>query len=108
MACSPEQHVTSGRPIRIRTCIATRKRMPDIDMLRVVLDPHIPALVIPDPRRCLPGRGAWITPTLQALDLAESRRAFGRALRATTPVDVGPVRDFLAGHTEQQPRKTEH
>lgn len=57
-------------------------------MLRVVLDPEQPGVVVPDPGRRLPGRGAWITPTIQALDLAEARRAFGRALRATTAVDA--------------------
>ncbi|MDO4687250.1 MAG: YlxR family protein [Corynebacterium sp.] len=108
MAGTPEHHRTSGNPIRIRTCIATRKRMSDVDMLRVVLDPLLPQTVIPDPGRCLPGRGAWITPTLQALDLAEARRAFSRALRVSAPVDTGPVREFLTGHTEHQPRKTEH
>lgn len=108
MAFSPEHQVASGAATRIRTCIATRRRCPDSDMLRVVLDPEQPGVVVPDTGRRLPGRGAWITPTIQALDLAEARRAFGRALRATTAVDAGPVREFLMGHTELETRKTEH
>ncbi|MDO5075763.1 YlxR family protein [Corynebacterium sp.] len=98
----------TGKTIRIRTCIATRQRFHDSDLLRVVLDPEQPGVAIPDPGRRLPGRGAWITPTIQALDLAEARRAFGRALRAATSVDAGPVRKYLAGHTELEAGKTEH
>ncbi|AWB84225.1 YlxR family protein [Corynebacterium liangguodongii] len=79
-----------------RTCIATRETKPDAELLRVVADPAAPGRILPDPSRRLPGRGAWITPTLEALELAEKRRAFARALRVSTPVDVGHVRTYLA------------
>ena len=65
----------------IRTCIATRTALPASQLLRVVADPSNPGKLLPDPKRSLPGRGAWITPTLQALETAETRRAFARALR---------------------------
>lgn len=97
-------------PIRIRTCIATRKRMEDTRLLRVVEDPAVPGRVIADPGRRLPGRGAWIIPTLDALELAEQRRAFARALRVSTPVDVSHVHTYLAqvAHDPHKDRKTEH
>lgn len=98
-------------PIRIRTCVASRKQLPDTQLLRVVADPDDPGRVIADPARCLPGRGAWITPTLEALELAEQRRAFARTLRLSTLVDVSHVREYLSSDSHQDPhvdRKTEH
>ncbi len=89
---------TRKRPIRIRTCIATRTARPDTELLRVVADPDVPGKVLADPTRSMPGRGAWITPTQNALELAEQRRAFGRALRLSTAVDLGHVREYLQEH----------
>ena len=83
-------------PIRTRTCIATRQMHPDVELLRVVADPDVPGRILADPGRTLPGRGAWITPSLDAVELAEQRRAFGRALRLSTQVDLGHVRTYLA------------
>lgn len=97
---------------RIRTCIATRRPMPDHHLLRVVLDPDNPTIVIPDPRRYLPGRGAWITPTLGAVEQADKRNAFRRALRASTAVDAGLLRAYLQKVEAADPtptrKKTEH
>ena len=83
------------REIRVRTCIATRERKPDTELLRVVTDPSDPARLLADPGRSLPGRGAWITPNIEALELAEQRHAFRRALRVSTSVDTGHVRTYL-------------
>ncbi|QCB28674.1 YlxR family protein [Corynebacterium endometrii] len=88
--------------IRYRTCIATRSKRPDDELLRVVISPDDPErrTVVADPDRRLPGRGAWIYPDLAAYELAEKRRAFARALRVSTPLDTGHVREFLeAGKT---------
>ncbi len=90
---------------RLRTCIATRKRLPDTELLRVVADTD--GRIIPDPGRRLPGRGAWITPDLAAYELAEKRRAFARALRLSAPVDTGQVREYIS-KTFEIVRKTEH
>ncbi|WP_245612657.1 YlxR family protein [Actinotalea ferrariae] len=51
-------------------------------------------LAVVDVRRSLPGRGAWVHPDLQCLELAERRRAFPRALR-TGPLDTSSVRRHL-------------
>ncbi|ADK29075.1 YlxR family protein [Corynebacterium pseudotuberculosis] len=104
---------------RIRTCIATKKAQPADQLLRVVArkkdkavgdSHHSVYLVIADPCKRLKGRGAWITPTIDALELAEKRRAFARALRVSAEVDTGHVREYLAALSAGPDitRKTEH
>lgn len=87
---------------RLRTCIATREVLPDSQLLRLVLSHDDPHVVVPDPGRKLPGRGAWITPTLHALDTAEKRRAFGRAFKVSGQLDTSLVRQFLSDPTSNQ------
>ena len=62
--------------------------MPD-DLLRVVA---VNGVLTPDPRRRLPGRGAWLHPVPECLHRAERRAAFPRALRVPGPLDVRLVR----------------
>ncbi|MFD5867181.1 YlxR family protein [Corynebacterium sp. NPDC060344] len=100
---------------RERTCIATRTRLPEGRLLRMVARPDGDATrVIPDPRRRMPGRGAWITPTLDAWAVADKRRAFGRALKVSANADANPVREYLeslgahagaapCGHGDREP-----
>lgn len=67
-------------------------------MVAETLDDGHP-VVVPDPRRRLPGRGAWLHPDSACLDLAVRRRAFRRALRA--PVEgVDAVRTWLEDHLQ--------
>lgn len=98
------------KSIRIRTCVATKRQMNDVDLLRVVQHPGQPGVILPDPKRRMQGRGAWLTPTIAALELAEQRRAFGRALRVSTAVDTGHVRTYLVDNATGPNivRKTEH
>ncbi|GAA2160208.1 hypothetical protein GCM10009845_07920 [Pedococcus bigeumensis] len=51
----------------------------------------------PDPRRRLPGRGAWLHPTGDCLEQALRRRAFGRALRVGAAPDPAAVTAYVAG-----------
>ncbi|WP_427916015.1 YlxR family protein [Sinomonas halotolerans] len=50
-------------------------------MLRLARDPADAQRVLVDPRRRLPGRGAWLHPDQACLKLAIKRRAFNRAFR---------------------------
>ncbi len=60
----------------------------------------------PDPRRRLPGRGAWLHPVPECLARAERRSAFPRALRVPGPLDADRVRSHLQQATSQQDRST--
>jgi predicted RNA-binding protein YlxR (DUF448 family) len=72
--------------------VGCRARAPKSELLRVVAGP---GEVVPDPRGCLPGRGASLHPDPGCLDLAERRRAFPRALRLPGPLDTGRLRVHL-------------
>ncbi len=61
-------------------------------LLRVVA---VEGTVVPDLRRRLPGRGAWLHRDLECLRTAERRRAFPRALRAEGTLDTAPVHAHL-------------
>ena len=77
----------------LRTCIGCRRTAARTELLRLVRDPEDPQRVIVDPRRRLPGRGAWLHPDRTCLTQAVKRRAFQRAFRGA--VDHGVVDDFF-------------
>jgi len=79
-----------------RTCIGCRGKAPRAQLLRLALTDSGELTV--DARALMPGRGAWIHPDPACVDLAERRRAFGRALRLRGSPDVAPVRDWVALH----------
>lgn len=94
----------------IRTCIASRRQLPVDRLLRCVAvrdgedkDGAAGAVrILPDPRRRRPGRGAWITATLEAYETAVQRRAFVRALNVPAEADTQPVREYIAAATVKE------
>lgn len=56
--------------------------------MRVVV---VDGVLTPDPRRRLPGRGAWLHPDPECLHRAERRSAFPRALRVHGKLDAGAL-----------------
>jgi predicted RNA-binding protein YlxR (DUF448 family) len=75
-----------------RTCVGCRGRGDRSVLLRfVAARADGRSVVVPDPRRTAPGRGAWLHPDLACLDLARRRSAFGRALRVAGPVDLSGI-----------------
>jgi predicted RNA-binding protein YlxR (DUF448 family) len=75
-----------------RTCVGCRVQESQATLLRVVA---VDGLLVVDPARRLPGRGASVHPDLRCVDLADKRRAFPRALRLPGPLDATPVREHL-------------
>ncbi|HET7279377.1 MAG TPA: YlxR family protein [Dermatophilaceae bacterium] len=92
-----------------RTCVGCRGTDSWSALLRVVAvrDEQGRLLLTPDPRRRLPGRGAWLHPEGDCFALAVRRRAFGRALHVSAPLDLAPVTAYLEAHTHTVRTKTE-
>ena len=91
----PDAHVPVRRS-STRTCVGCRVRASVTELIRVVaVRDATPVALAADLRRSAPGRGAHLHPTTACLDLAERRRAFGRALRVEGPVDAAAVRRMV-------------
>jgi predicted RNA-binding protein YlxR (DUF448 family) len=86
----------------VRTCIGCRVRTSAAGLLRVVAVGVGPSQwqAVPDPRRRAAGRGAWVHPVTGCVDLAERRRAFGRALHVLGETDSTPVSKYLHSVSE--------
>jgi len=92
----------------IRTCVGCRSRAAAAELLRVVVAPGsasppgdpsgVGPPILPDPRRRMAGRGAWVHPDQRCVELAVRRRAFARALRVSGPVDPAPVSAYVQQH----------
>ncbi|MFS0733449.1 YlxR family protein [Microbacterium sp. 1P10UB] len=76
----------------VRTCVGCRARASRSSLLRVVA---IDSTLIPDERAAMPGRGAWVHPTLDCAETAIRRRAFVRALRVSGSPDAQTLIDHL-------------
>ena len=68
-----------------RTCLGCRQRADRSSLLRVVARD---GAVTPDPSASLPGRGGWVHPARECIETAVKRKAFGRALRVSTALDM--------------------
>lgn len=76
-------------------CVGCRAREERSALVRFVAVESDGELVArPDPRRRLPGRGAWMHPDPDCLAAAERRRAIGRALRVAS-IDLRELTAYL-------------
>ena len=85
-----------------RTCLGCRSRDDRSTLLRVVARE---GQVVPDSSASLPGRGAWVHPTVSCVEAAVKRRAFGRALRSGSGLGADAVLAHVA-HTVEQAERT--
>ncbi|MGP4112464.1 YlxR family protein [Streptomyces sp. 4N509B] len=83
---------TRARACPERTCVGCRQRSARDGLLRVAL---IEDRCVPDLRGTLPGRGAYVHPTVACLELALRRRAFPRAFRTQGSLDTGELRQAV-------------
>jgi uncharacterized protein len=87
-----ERH-TSGMPV-MRTCVGCKERTAKSSLLRFVA---VGDVIQPDPQARLPGRGAYLHPSLACFELARRRRAFPKALRTAGPLSFVPLAEYLCG-----------
>jgi predicted RNA-binding protein YlxR (DUF448 family) len=83
--------------VAVRTCVGCRRTDSRSVLLRVTAqeDETGSTLIVPDVRRRLRGRGAWLHPEPDCIEQAVRRRAFARALRVGAPVDLSPLTAYL-------------
>ena len=78
----------------MRTCVGCKERTEKSSLLRLVA---VGDVIRPDPQARLPGRGAYLHPSLACLDLARRRRAFPRALRTAGSLSSNGLAEYLRG-----------
>ena len=76
----------------VRTCVGCRQRAPRSSLLRVVAEGD---RLVADATASLPGRGAWLHPTVDCLEKSIVRRAFRRALPGAEANDPENLRRYL-------------
>jgi predicted RNA-binding protein YlxR (DUF448 family) len=86
----------------VRTCLGCRTRADKSSLMRVVASN---GAVTPDPSATLPGRGAWVHPTSACVEKSIARKAFGRALRASTPLTTEQILATV-GASSEAPQRT--
>ena len=74
----------------VRTCVGCRQRASNL--LRIVL---VGQELVPDPKTKLPGRGARLHTSTACLKLALDRKAFGRALKASSNLQWQQVANYV-------------
>ncbi|RVW03883.1 YlxR family protein [Rhodococcus xishaensis] len=94
---SASTRARAGKPVR--TCIGCRQKGLAADLLRVVARERESGgfVLTPDPKRRLPGRGAWLHRDPRCLSEAGRRRAFGRALRVSGSLDSSELDQWVDG-----------
>ncbi|MDQ6897623.1 MAG: YlxR family protein [Actinomycetota bacterium] len=91
-----------------RTCVGCRRTDSWSALLRVVAvrnESGGDARLVPDPWHRLPGRGAWLHPSIGCFEQAVRRRAFARALRLSSGVDTTPVAHHLVALSSGTPEQ---
>jgi predicted RNA-binding protein YlxR (DUF448 family) len=63
--------------------------------------------IVPDAAARLPGRGAYLHPSLECLERAQRRRAFSRALRLPAALPDGKLAEHLAAEVKRQKEEAE-
>ncbi|WP_306306287.1 YlxR family protein [Curtobacterium ammoniigenes] len=93
--------VSAGSRVEpVRTCIGSRRRVSRSALLRIVV---IDGRVVADPKAVMPGRGAWLTPTVEAYETALARRAFRRAFRLDREPDTSALLEYLRARADSDP-----
>ncbi|WP_119698191.1 YlxR family protein [Microbacterium halotolerans] len=82
----------------VRTCVGCRARAPRAALLRVVA---VDSVLVPDEKRSMPGRGAWLHPAPTCVRTALQRRAFARTLRASGQLDAHIIEEWLTSYGNQ-------
>lgn len=95
---------TTKKKVPMRTCIATGKKLPKSELMRFVKVESGEVKI--DPNSKLKGRGANLTMTLEAFDLAIKKKAFQRALKLERTLSREDVEELRKEFEVQIEEKT--
>ena len=74
------------KKIPLRRCLATGEQFPKKELLRVVRTPE--GNVVVDERGKANGRGAYISRSIEAVDIAKKKKVFDRELEVAVPDEI--------------------
>lgn len=74
------------KKIPMRRCLATNESFPKKELLRIVRTPE--GQVAVDPSGKLNGKGAYISKSMEALNLAKKKKVLNRALETEIPDEI--------------------
>ena len=74
------------KKIPLRKCLATNQQFPKKEMIRVVRTPE--GNVIVDEKGKANGRGAYISRSLEAVEIAKKKKVFDRQLEVEVPEQI--------------------
>lgn len=74
------------RKIPMRKCVATQEQCPKQELIRIVRTPQQEVKI--DGTGRMNGRGAYLKKSVEALELAQKRKALSRALECEIPQTV--------------------
>lgn len=84
------------KKIPMRRCLATNESFPKKEMLRIVRTPEKEVKV--DLTGKLNGKGAYLSKTIEALDIAKKKNLLGRALEIEIPDSIyDEIKDIING-----------
>jgi uncharacterized protein len=90
----PRQGRNQGKGGTERLCVVTRAVLPIDELIRFVVGPD--GSIVPDLKRRLPGRGAWVTARRSVVDEAVRRKVFARSFkRDVRALELGALVDRL-------------
>jgi len=88
----------------VRTCIGCNTRNSKYELVRIVL--HADGSVLPDPSGKAGGRGAYICPNEECLELAIKKKRFDRAFRCS--IEKKNMVNLKTGFSECLKTRSEH
>lgn len=74
------------KKVPLRKCLATNMQFPKKEMIRVVRTPE--GNIIVDEKGKANGRGAYISKSLEAVDIAQKKKLFDKQLEVAVPLEI--------------------
>ena len=74
------------RKIPMRKCVATQEQLPKKELIRIVRTPEMEVKI--DESGRMNGRGAYLTRSQEAVEIARKRKSLARSLECEIPEEV--------------------